>query len=486
MRKRFWTGCLLVLACAGLASCGGHQAPPPPILRLDRAVQADLSQHPLKYRDYNLVFVSFDALQAAHVGCLGYHRNVTPVLDALAQRSCVFTRAQSVASWTVPASMTWFTGVYPTEHRMINKFAAYTDRERRQARLREVAPRITTLAEMFKQNGYATVGFTGNAGVSAAFGYDQGFDLYDHENGVFGDFHHSIPRAVAWLRQHSDRKFFMFLHGYDCHAQNSPHAGFDYRFVDPRYDGKYTGAPQEQEVLREEGLEHGRLAMRPEDVEFWRAIYDERIQRADARFGEFLAEIDRLGLREKTIFVLTSDHGTEYYEHGRFDHGFTLYQEQLHVPLFIVLPDQTASRIVDDLVSSIDLLPTVVDLLDLQLGDAARAQLRGTSLVAALRGEPVQRDLLSETDYREYTYKRAIVAPDGWKLIYTLESKTRELYDLNSDPSETENLAGREPARADLLQARLFEAYRKMGHDLTQGRWEPGLNPVYDSQAKEK
>src|SRR5262249_12568922 len=128
-----------------------------------------LSRAALKFPDHNLVFVSFDALQANHVGALGYPRPVTPTLDAFARRSFTFTNARSVSSWTVPASMTWFTGVYPSEHRMVNKFAEYSARAQKPAKLKELAPDLVTLAEILKQNGYATGGFTGNAGVSGGF-----------------------------------------------------------------------------------------------------------------------------------------------------------------------------------------------------------------------------------------------------------------------------------------------------------------------------
>src|SRR5262245_55205869 len=159
---------LALLLC--LSACGcptGGDAPRP-------QVSADAPELRTRYRDHNLVFVSFDALQAAHVGCLGYSRNVTPSLDAFAGRSFTFTNAFSVASWTVPASMTWFTGVYPSEHRMTNKFAVYTRALQKPATLKELAPDIVTLAEILKENGYVTGGFTGNAGVSGGFGYDQG------------------------------------------------------------------------------------------------------------------------------------------------------------------------------------------------------------------------------------------------------------------------------------------------------------------------
>lgn len=439
---------------------------------------------PMKYPECNVILVSFDALQAAHVSSLGYPRKTTPNLDRIAAQGFHFQHCYSVASWTVPASMTWFTGVYPSEHRLTNKFAVFKPPAMKIANLKEVAPHLMTLAEVLKQNGYATAGFTGNAGVSGAFGYEQGFDVYRHEHEKFGGLTDSIDGALAWLQQNRDKKFFLFLHGYDCHGQHSPAGGYDYRFVDKNYDRRYTGSEQEQEQLREEGLDKGQLTMRDADVRFWRAIYDEKINRADEAFARFVKGFDRLGLADNTLLVLTSDHGTEFYEHRRFDHGFTLYNEQLHVPLIIRLPGQRRGKPIADRVSSIDVMPTILDLLDVAMPAQARKQLRGASLVPAFRGTPENRDVFAETDYREYTYKRAIITPDGWKLIYTLETKARELYNLNDDAGEMNNLAGVEVGRAEELEQKLFAHYRSIGHDLTSRQWKVGFNPVYTFATK--
>ena len=175
---------MMIASCLWLGLAMGDPAlgTPPPI--------------PLKYKDHNVVLVSFDALQAAHVGCFGYPRKVTPFLDKMATNGFRFSNTMSVASWTVPASMTWFTGVYPSEHRMTNKYAIYNDREKKLANLKELSPGLITLADIMKQNGYSTGGFTGNAGVSGGFGYEQGFDIYYYPRGKFGSIEQSIPRAI--------------------------------------------------------------------------------------------------------------------------------------------------------------------------------------------------------------------------------------------------------------------------------------------------
>jgi len=438
----------------------------------------------LEFRDCNLVFVSFDAVQAAHLGCHGYFRDVSPTLDALAASGFHFAQAHSVASWTVPSSMTWFTGVYPSEHRVVNKFAVYDANVKKPANLRELAPGLTTLAEVLKRNGYATGGFTGNAGVSGMFGYEQGFDTYFAEPGAFGNFDLSVPKALEWAKAHRAEKFFLFLHGYDAHGQNTPAGGFDYRYVDREYDKKYTGTEIEHETLREEGIERGRIALRDADVRFWRAVYDEKIARADAKFRDFLQEFAALGLMGRTLFVITSDHGTELHEHARLDHGFTLYEETVHVPLIIRAPGAATGRKIAERIGSIDIMPTVLDLLGATVPESAREQLRGRSLVPLMRGGSESRDLFFETDYRQYTYKRGVLTPAGWKLIVTLETVKRELYDLNADPGETRNLAAENPALADELQRKLFAHFRSIGHDLEARRWLPGFNPVYTFPAK--
>jgi len=439
---------------------------------------------PLKYKDYNIVLVSFDAMQAHHVHSLGYPKEVTPTIDAMAKGGFNFTKNISVASWTVPASMTWFTGVYPSEHRLLNKFEIYNPPTEKIASMKNLAPEIVTLAEVLKGNGYATGGFTGDAGVNGVFGYKQGFDTYFDE-AKFGDMEQSVPRALNWVKEKKDQKFFLFLHGYDSHGQCIPAEGLDRRYVDPNYRGKYTGSKEEQEALREEGLAKGSITLSEEDVAFWRAVYDEKINRADGRFKKFMDGMDALGLTGKTLFVLTADHGTEVYEHKRFDHGFSLYDELIHVPLVIKLPEKNLrGATIPDQVSSIDVMPTILDLLDAQVPEKTQKQLRGISLVPAMRGEAVNQDAYSETDYRLYTFKRSIRTTDGWKFIITMESKQKELYNLNTDPGETKNLIETEARRAYELEQKVFAHFAAIGHDLTKEQWKTGLSPVYPSQAK--
>lgn len=422
---------------------------------------------------FNVVLISLDAMQVAHVSCLGYPRKTTPLLDEFAQKGFLFTQAISQSSWTVPATMTWFTSLYPSEHKVINKYSRYTADEKKLSNLEDLSPGTMTLAQVLKEHGYATGGFTGDAGVGARFGFGKGFDSYVDDQ-KFAGFDHSIPYAIAWLNQHKAGKFFIFLHGYDCHGQYDPAAGYTKRFLDFPYRGKLSGGKDEQGRLREEGLEKGHIDLNEKDVRFWRALYDEKINDADQRVRLFIDELKKLGLLEKTIIVFTADHGTEFYEHKRFDHGFTLYDELIHVPLVIYVPSVAGGVMITDQVRGIDIFPTVLDLLGIEPSAVLKKQMRGTSLLPLLRGQHLELPAFSETDYRLYAHKRSIRTADGWKLILSLDTNARELYNLKSDPQEKYNLIAKEQARAYELEQLLFRWLDSTGTKASQfsGRGE--------------
>jgi arylsulfatase A-like enzyme len=443
----------------------------------------NISQKNFKYKDYNVVFVSFDALQAAHVHSLGYPLEITPTIDMMAENGYSFKQAISASSWTVPASMTWFTGVYPSQHKVVNKFTVYTNDSQVVSNLKKLSPEIVTLAEILKQSGYATGGFTGDSGVNGVFGFNQGFDTYFDNTSIFSGFDTSMPRALEWIKQNKDKKFFLFLHGYDVHGQYEPSGGFDYRFVDFAYNGPYNGSKVQQASLREERLQKGYLNLTNDDVRFWRAIYDEKINRADGKFAMFLDEFKKLGIMDKTIFIITSDHGTEFYEHEGIDHGFTLYDELIHVPLIIVLPNQEKGAVIDNQVRSLDLMPTILDLLGIPVNKTIKNQMQGVSLVPFMKGEKLNLDAYSETDYRLYTFKRSLRTSDGWKFILTLENKNKELYNLANDPGETKNLVDVNPAKAYELEQKLLKHLILLNQTIYE-EWETGCSPVYPSQCQ--
>lgn len=385
--------------------------------------------------DCNIVFISIDTLRADHISALGYSKKTTPNLDNFLNNSITFTNNISASSWTLPAHMTFMTGLLPSHHKMVNKFLLNNEKQTEEiADLSKVAPGIKTLAEYLKQNGYVTGGFTGGAGVDKGFGFNRGFDTYYDENN-FGGFSDSAPRALDWIKQNKDKKMFIFLHGYDVHGQYVPKDGYDKRFVDFKYKGSLTGSTEEQQKMREDGVTNGQIYLTPDDVKFLIALYDEKIQRADKILGNFLDEYTSLGLNNKTIFVITSDHGDEFYEHGQIDHGHSLYDELIKTPLFIKTPKTITNLKIDKETSGADIMPTILSAV----GIVAINKFDGIDLSQASEVYS-RKEVVSETDYRYIVSQKSIRTEDGWKLIKDISSNLNELYNLNNDHLEKNNL----------------------------------------------
>lgn len=430
----------------------------------------------------NFILISLDGLQAKHLNKYGYTLQTTPNLDEFLNQSTIFTKTVSPSSWTVPTHMSIFTSMYPSEHKVINKFSDYDMKNKKGviANLKQLSPNAITLAEILKNNGYVTGGFTGDAGVGPQFGFKQGFDTY-FETESFGGLDGSVPKALEWLSQNKDKPFFLFLHGYDVHGQHEPTGGFDYRFVTKPYTGKYTGSKAEQGKLREEALANGgKLKMSDEDVAFWRAIYDEKINRMDLEFKNFMDKIKDMDVLDNTVVMVISDHGTEFYEHKSIDHGATLYSELVNVLFAIHQPGQKEGKKVNQLVSTMDILPTALELLGIK--NPIPDQTKGANLTSALKDGNVAHDVYSETDYRLYTFKRSIQSTDDWKLILTLENGNKELFDMSKDPDELKNLITENPQKAFELEQKL-QAHIEATSGMRSSS-QLGCSPVYGDQCK--
>lgn len=441
--------------------------------------------HPeLSCPECNVIIIGFDALQANRVSHLGYSRQTTPTLDKLAKEGVSFAKNYAVASWTVPSFMSYFTSLYQPEHRLVNKFSVFTKDKKEISNLKKLSPEVMTMAEAFKLVGYITGGFTGDAGVNSVFGYNSGFDIYTDEQ-IFGSFSRSNKHAMEWLDKNPGKRFFMFFHGYDAHGQFSE---LEKNYVSPfserpEYDKKFINA-EKQRDLREEGLVKGVLNADPEEIRSWNNWYDGKILDADARVDKFLTELDKRGLLENTLIVAISDHGTEVFEHGRVDHGFGLYNEMIRVPMVIKWPNKKFGRIIDTQVRSIDLLPTVFEIVGITPNAKWRNQIKGKSLLPVIAGEnETDRPVFSETDYRDFTHKRSYISPDGWKLIVTMESDKKELYDLNADPTEKNDLSLAQPERVKKMTEIVYSHIKETGQKI-EGPWPIGCLPVYNDQCK--
>lgn len=417
----------------------GCESTPAPIPTPPAAPVAKAFDYKDQASKLNVIFISMDALRFDRTGAGG--SSDTPNLDAFAKDAVVFTQTTSAAPWTVPSHMAMFTSRWPTHHGVVNKLKPDASGELVFDALKAEIP---TFPEKMIDAGWKGVAFTGGAGVQAKFGYGRKFESYLDDK-PFAGLDYSGPPAMEWVRNHKNEHFFMFLHGYDSHGQH-PLLGVDPRAAIPDYHGTLDGGIEEQAKLREQGLAaiknpgdpaNLKGAITDEDIRFLTAIYDAKVKAADERLGQFLNTVKEQGLLDNTIIVVLGDHGEEFMEHDYLDHGATLCEHQLHVPMMIRFPKGEGHRTVTDPVRTIDVFPTLFDALGL----TPPTEIDGRSLLPILRGEKLDLPIYAESDYRLFVHLR-MTKQASRKLVLDLEDGQRSLYDLSADPQEMNDLSG--------------------------------------------
>ena len=434
-------GTLLAVAlCGCLAGCHPE---PEPVFVLES--------------DPNILVLVIDALRPDHVGNLGYRHDTTPTLDALASHGITFTDNTSPSSYTRASVPSIFTGVFPSVHGVLTQGKE----------VEVLSDGFTTLAELLQTRGYATAAFMPNPSLSRTFNFDQGFDLYDDT--ILLRAHDGARRnrletarkihrsALEWLDSKPADRFFLYLHYRDVHGPYLPPPPYDEMFWDE--DGEHrTLTAREVRALP-------RYLRRANDggvLEYYVSQYDGEIRYTDDRIGEFLTQLGARGLLENTVIIVTSDHGESFLEHGKWNHGTGLYQEEIHTPLLLVLPGSrlAGSRIASP-VQTHDLHPTILDMLHLPKSPDAQ----GRSLVEPMAGKAdADRPVFSEGRFPGQPLLGS-VRIGRWKVIYDPQTKEAELYDLRADPGEQHDLAQGEPRRVEELVERL-EAFWKRNAQL--------------------
>ncbi len=406
----------------------------------------DESAYDLKSRakELNVIFISMDAMRYDRTGFSGNEDGLTPNLDQFAEEAVVFHNATSAASWTLPSHMSIWTARWPSVHGVTNKLKMLSADQMVPTSL---SPGIETWPDVLVRSGFTAAGFTGGAGVQASYGFGRNFATYLDDK-PFAGYEYSVPPALDWVSKNLDKQFFLFLHGYDAHGQH-PLLGISPRDAVPEYKGTLDGSIEEQAKIREQGLatiqQPGQTpdlsgTVSAEDVDFLKKVYDKKVKMADERLGSFLAQLRSLGLLDKSIIVIFGDHGDEFLEHGYLDHGATLCEHQLHVPVLVRFPGYARRHDVDTPVRTIDLFPTVFDALGIQ----GPAGTDGASMLPILRGKPDDRGIFAETDYRLFVHQRMKRVKDK-KLILDLEDGGKQLFDVKADPDEQNDISSSNP-----------------------------------------
>ncbi len=298
-----------------------------------------------------------------------------------------------------------------------------------------------TIAQYFKESGYHTAGFTGGAGVSSNAGLNKGFDLYS-DNKDFTGLETNAPQALGWLKnisQQDDDRHFLFLHGYDVHGQYVNADGFKPNYSSS-YKGDLKGTIEEHVDIRDQYQTKGQILLNEEDKQFLIDRYDDKISAMDERLGNFLSKYyDELQFKNPTIFIITSDHGEEWFDHGGIDHGLSLYQEVVKTPLIIHFPGQEERFNVKSRTSAVDLLPSILELV--QISQNKNIEIDGTSFVSAIDKSRASREILFHSDYRHVTSLRAGIDQGNEKIIVNLMDDQQQIFNLNKDSNEEKNLA---------------------------------------------
>jgi arylsulfatase A-like enzyme len=348
------------------------------------------------------------------------------------------------SSWTRPAAASILTGLYPQAHGVMT--------------LRDRLPtNVPTLAELLQARGYRTAGFVTNVNVAPTWGFQRGFDLYRYfpEDSNRPRVHAGVddiePHVMEWLAQHEgEGPFFLYIHVTDPHAPYRPPQPFADRLADSSAPGFPNDVSSRLAILKRNP---GQATA--EDVRALVARYDGEIALVDAYFGRLLDALAQRGLEDNTAVILTADHGEEFLDHGGFEHGRTLYNELLGIPLVLRAPQALPAGLRSTVLArQIDVAPTVLDLLDIE----APATLQGRSLLRSLRAIDDGTEALTQTSLASRDLDGLVTGP--WKIVQATgrAGETPEIYQTLEDPLERHSRRDEHPVLVGYARQRLAAA----------------------------
>jgi len=363
----------------------------------------------------NLLLITLDTTRADHIGCYGYKQALTPVLDQLAESGTLFENTFTCVPLTLPSHASILTGLYPPEHGL---------RLNGESRLN---PETETLATQLQKKGYRTGAFIAAFVLDSRFGLDNGFEVYDdHIGGQFSSEswlrrHRSgdrvVDSALAWLADHYTQPFFCWVHLFDPHNPYNPHIDlFGDRFKKTPYDGEIA--------------------------------FD------DQQVGRLIDFLDHTGIRKNTLVIIVGDHGESLGEHGERQHGILLYDGALKVPLIISQPGVVqASHREETYVSTTDIAPTVLDMM----GYKPIPQSANTLRPALTGGLLDPTSLYAETDLPFVQYGWAPLRAIILEPRKYIETPKPELYNMEKDPEEKDNLIESDQKLSEQMRQQLAE-----------------------------
>ena len=378
----------------------------------------------------SFVLIVIDCLRPDHLGCHGYTRDTSPTIDALARVGRYYARAYTASPWTKPSVVSLLASQLPATHGLVNPDQRAPDQ-------------LLLLAEVLRNAGYKNFFINGgNVFLKKVFNLDQGFHSYDYlpqSTRSAPDLTKIFLSRIAGI---GGDKFFAYLHYMDAHAPytlNSHNTRYAEKIIEPYVPG--NPATQLNDL-------RGQDSVSPELRQYFRDLYDGQIRFVDDAIRDVLQGLKLLGRLDNTVFIITADHGEEFWDHGSTEHGHSMYNELLQVPL-IIAGSAIGHQRINEPVSLIDVMPTLLDLAEIPRD---RLNLQGGSLLPG-SGALVPNRLLyaSGTLYGPEAY---CLMQSGQKLVYRSrdeQGKWRlngpqspagyQLFDLDRDPEEQNNRA---------------------------------------------
>ncbi len=432
---------------------------------------ATVTQNFLIYTDGpNILIVLPDSLRPDHLGFNGYERQTSPNIDCYATESITFNQAYSSSPWTKPAIGAMLTSSYPYVHRAFHWKASLPNRN-------------LTLAEILRNKNYKTVSFQSNSVVRSRYNFNQGFQKYYEMTYDPGE--NVTRKFYDWLKNNKTKSFFAYLHYMDTHYPfRTPE---DY---EPSFKQERQSALDLEELTYKDIRLMTKMGMPKSDRDYMINAYDDSIRYFDKCFGQLIKGLRDAGILERTIVVLVSDHGEEFWDHDSFGHGHTLYREVMQVALMIRYPLILNAKQVNHPVNLLDLVPTLLPLA----GINSKVDFTGENLLPLiLHSRPSNKALFME-GILNGAEKKGILR-DGWKLIKNTDIKfnmpeldllgklteymvsphaeTNELYWIEEDPNEHINLFFQQKESHSELRSRLQSFFINSFTQQNQGESRP-------------
>lgn len=418
----------LALAAAALSACGADPLDAVDPIELDEPFPIATSGEEAR----SIILISLDTLRADHLSAYGYERPTSPELEDFASGATLYSRCQATAPWTLPSHASMFTGLYPFEH------GARTYPREKLESAREFNNTIplpeshVTLAEVLRECGYTTAAVTANEGfLTEKYGLSQGFDYWDNEDARAWGINR---RVFQWLHDHDkEEPFFLFINYMDTHRPYN-----NKKRPDIPHHEKPNLPQLSSAILGEKEYDKAR-------VQVLHDVYDTAVANLDEHLGKLFDRLQKLGLFDDALIVVTSDHREFLGEHELMDHAKDVYQGATHVPLIVKAPRQTEGRVDDEWISLVH-IPELVLAHTRDCDSAALFARQRDAVVSELFGP---RPRQKEGIWRFRRVRRAVMH-ENFKYVDSSDGEI-ELYDLGADPGEQSNLLDARPGVARQL-----------------------------------